>query len=64
MIQFVKVNSNKSGTVLLVTLLFFTFLLAGMVGVGAFAYHRRKKEPSDWNVSSWNQNYFDTVTLV
>jgi len=60
---FVKVNSNKSGTVLLVTLLFFTFLLAGMVGVGAVAYHRRKKEPSDWNVSSWNQNYFDTTEV-
>lgn len=63
--QFVKVNSNRSGIILTVVLLFFGVLITLMAATGGYVYYKRKKEPNGgiWNVSSRNPEYIDTAEV-
>jgi len=63
--QFVKVNSNRSGIILMVVLLFFATLFTIMAATGGYVYYKRKREPNGgiWNVSSRNPEYIDTAEV-
>ena len=59
-------NSNRSGIILTVVLLFFGVLITLMAATGGYVYYKRKKEPNGgiWNVSSRNPEYIDTVRFM
>jgi len=63
--QFVKVNSNRSGIILMIVLLFFFTLFTVMASTGGYVYYKRKREPHGgiWNVSSRNPEYIDTAEV-